>query len=132
MEALASVEDYTARYGEPADSGRATALLDDASALLLSAYEGFWGEDYAEGAHAAFDRSACAVCCMVVNRVLSAPAAMLGATQYSQGAGGYTASVSYGSALGEMYLGKSDLKRLGLDVQRMRVLTPIERGEVTE
>ena len=128
MEALASVEDYTARYGEPADSGRATALLDDASA----AYEGFWGEDYAEGAHAAFDRSACAVCCMVVNRVLSAPAAMLGATQYSQGAGGYTASVSYGSALGEMYLGKSDLKRLGLDVQRMRVLTPIERGEVTE
>ena len=31
-----------------------------------------------------------------------------------------------------MYLGKSDLKRLGLDVQRMRVLTPIERGEVTE
>ena len=128
MTAFATIEDYTARYGEPADSGRATALLDDASALLLSAYEGFWGE----GAHAAFDRSACAVCCMVVNRVLAAPAAMLGATQYSQGAGGYTASVSYGSALGEMYLGKSDLKRLGLDVQRMRVLTPIERGEVTE
>ena len=127
MTAFATIEDYTARYGEPADSGRATALLDDASALLLSAYEGFWGEDYAEGAHAAFDRSACAVCCMVVNRVLAAPAAMLGATQYSQGAGGYTASVSY-----EMYLGKSDLKRLGLDVQRMRVLTPYERGEVTE
>lgn len=132
MEALASVEDYTARYGEPSDAGRVTALLKDASALLLSAYEGFWGEGYAEGAHAAFDRAAAAVCCMVVNRVLSAPAAMLGATQYSQGAGGYTASVSYGSALGEMYLGKADLKRLGLDVQRMRVLTPIERGEVTE
>ena len=67
---------------------------------------------------------------MVVNRVLTAPAAFAGATQLSQGAGGYTASVSYGSALGEMYLGKSDLKRLGLDVQRMRVLTPIERDEV--
>lgn len=132
MTAFATIEDYTARYGEPADSERATALLDDASALLLSAYEGFWGEGYAEGAHAAFDRAAAAVCCMVVNRVLSAPAAMLGATQYSQGAGGYTASVSYGSALGEMYLGKADLKRLGLDVQRMRVLTPYERGEVTE
>ena len=132
MTAFATMEDYTARYGKPADSGRATALLDDASALLLSAYEGFWGEDYVAGEHAAFDRAAPAVCCLLVNRVLSAPAAMAGATQYSQGAGGYTASVTYGSALGEMYLGKADLKRLGLDVQSMRVLTPYERGEVTE
>lgn len=131
MEALASVEDYTARYGEPSDAGRVTALLKDASALLLSAYESNVG-DYERGKVAAFDRSAAAVCCLVVNRVLSAPAALAGAMQYSQGAGGYTASVSYGSALGEMYLGKSDLKRLGLDVQRMRVLTPYERGEVTE
>lgn len=132
MTSFASVDDYKARYGEPADSDRTGLLLEDASALLLSAYEGFWGEDYAEGAHSAFDRAACAVACMVVNRVLTAPAAFAGATQLSQGAGGYTASVSYGSALGEMYLGKSDLKRLGLNVQRMRVLTPYERGEVTE
>ena len=53
-----------------------------------------------------------------------------GATQYSQGAGGYTASVTYGSALGEMYLGKTDLKRLGLNAQVRRVLHPLERGEV--
>ena len=106
MTAFATIEDYTARYGEPADSERATALLDDASALLLSAYEGFWGEDYAEGAHAAFDRSACAVCCMVVNRVLAASAAMLGATQYSQGAGGYTASVSFAGAEAAFFLGR--------------------------
>ena len=72
------------------------------------------------------------MCCLLVNRVLSAPAAMAGAPQYSQGAGGYPASVTYGSALGEMYLGKSDLRRLGLTGQALGALTPLERGGVTE
>lgn len=98
---------------------------------MLSAYEDRIGE-YIEGACPAFDRAAPAVCCLLVNRVLSAPSAMAGATQYSQGAGGYTASVTYGSALGEMYLGKSDLRRLGLTGQALGALTPFERGGVTE
>ena len=76
--------------------------------------------------------AALAVCCLLVNRVLSAPAAMAGATQYSQGAGGYTTSVTYGSALGEMYLGKRDLRRLGLTGQALGALTPLERGGVAE
>lgn len=130
MEPLASVVDYTSRYGEPADSARAAVLLQDASNLVLAAYEERLGE-YTKGACPAFDRSAPAVCCLLVNRVLSAPAAMAGATQYSQGAGGYTASVTYGSALGEMYLGRSDLKRLGLTGQTLGALTPSERDEVS-
>lgn len=125
----ATVEDYAARYGEPGDRERAAVLLDDADSLLLAAYEDAIGE-YAEGKCPAFDRARTAVTCLIVNRVLSAPAAMAGATQYSQGAGGYTASVTYGSALGEMYLGKSDLKRLGLMGQRLGSLTPLERTEV--
>ena len=131
MEPLATIEDYRARYGDPADEVRAATLLSDASDLLMSAYESNVG-DYERGKVAAFDRSAAAVCCLVVNRVLSAPAALAGAMQYSQGAGGYTASVSYGSALGEMYLGKSDLKRLGLAGQTLGALTPLERDEVVE
>ncbi len=129
--ALATVEDYTARYGEPGDAERAALLLDDASNLMLSAFEDALG-DYAEGACAAFDRNACAVCCLVVNRVLTAPSALAGATQYSQGAGGYTASVTYGSALGEMYLGRSELKRLGLLTQSLGALTPLDRTERDE
>lgn len=124
MEPLATIEDYRARYGEPADAKRAATLLSDASDLLLSAYEARVGA-YERDKVAAFDRSAAAVCCLVVNRVLSAPAALAGATQYSQGAGGYTASVSYGSALGEMYLGKTDLKRLGLLDQSIGALHPV-------
>lgn len=124
MEPLATIEDYRSRHGEPADAARAKTLLEDASNLLLSAYEAHAG-GYKRGKLAAFDRSAPAVCCLVVNRVLSAPAALAGATQYSQGAGGYTASVSYGSALGEMYLGKTELKRLGLLEQSIGALSPV-------
>ena len=88
MEPLATIEDYRARYGDPTDEARAATLLSDASDLLMSAYESNVG-DYERGKVAAFDRSAAAVCCLVVNRVLSAPAALAGAMQYSQGAGGY-------------------------------------------
>lgn len=115
MEALATWADYALRYGEAgADVSRVEALLADATGLLLAAYERRYGETYGPGRHPAFDRSAPAVCCLVVNRVLCAPAALAGATQLSQGADGFSASVTYGSALGEMYLGRSDLRRLGL------------------
>lgn len=127
MDNFATVDDYSARYGEPGDKERAEVLLGDASALMLSAYEDFYGSEYAAGEHEAFDRSAKAVCCLLVNRVLAPPSALYGATSISQGGGGYTASVGYGSALGEMYLGKSDLKRLGLFGQVMRTLTPKEQ-----
>lgn len=40
--------------------------------------------------------------------------------------------MTYGSALGEMYLGKSDLRRLGLTGQVLGALTPLERGGVAE
>ena len=103
---FATVEDYKKRYGEPGDEERCKVLLSDATDQMLSAFEEVYGT-YQEGVCAAFDRNAAAVCCLLVNRVLSAPAAMAGAT-----------------------LGKTDLKRLGLNAQVRRVLHPLERGEV--
>lgn len=126
-ETLATPDDYAARFGAPADEARLAVLLADASAILLSAYERRYGTAYEAGAHPAFDRSAPAVACLIVNRVLSAPAALMGATQYSQTAGSYNASVTYGSAMGEMYLSKSDLKRLGLSGSVIRELRPVVR-----
>lgn len=125
---FATVDDYGKRYGQPGDADRCAVLLSDASNQMLSAFEEVYGT-YEEGVCAAFDRNAEAVCCLMVNRVLTAPSAMAGATQYSQGAGGYTASVTFGSAIGETYLGKTDLKRLGLNAQVFRTLHPLERGE---
>ena len=120
---FATVDDYAARYGAPGDEKRLEVLLQDASAYMLSAFEEVYGA-YEEGVCEAFDRGATSACCLLVNRVLSAPAAMAGATQYSQGAGGYTASITYGSALGEMYMGKSVREMLGLNAQVMRSLHP--------
>lgn len=127
MEPFATVEDYAARYGEPGDARRCAALLEDASAQMLSAFEAVYGP-YQEGVCAAFDRNAAPVCCLLANRVLSAPGVLSGATQYSQGAGGYTASVTFGSAMGEMYLGKTVREALGLDVQARRSLRPRMEG----
>lgn len=124
--ALASVSDYEDRYGDvdPSDRPRVATLLEDASALLLSAYERAFGAAYEEGAHPAFDRACAPVACRLVNGAVSAPEAFRGATQLTQGAGGYSASVTYGGAVGDMWLGKSDYDLLGLSSQALRVIMP--------
>ena len=127
MGPFASVEDYAVRYGQPGDAERCAALLADASNQVLSEFEAVYGP-YEEGVCPAFDRNAGAVCCLLANRVLSVPASLSGATQYSQGADGYTASVAFGGAVGEMYLGKSVREALGLNAQVRRALRPAERG----
>ena len=124
---FATVEQYAKRYGQPGDAERCDVLLQDASNQMLSAFEAVYGT-YEAGVCQAFDRNAEAVCCMLVNRVLKAPESLAGATQYSQGAGGYSASVTFGNAMGEMYLGKTVRATLGLDAQVRRAMTPIERG----
>ena len=109
----ATEADYAARYGEPAD-GRCAALLEDASALLDSEYLARYGTEWAEGEHPAFDRNACAVACAVVSRALSVPDGFQGATQYTQTAGSYSASMTMANPTADLYLTKSDRVRLGI------------------
>ena len=120
---FATVEDYALRYGEPGDAKRCEALLEDASNQMLSEFEATYGA-YREGICDAFDRNATAACCLLVRRVLGAPSMLSGATQYSQTAGSYSASVTFGAAMGEMYLGKTVRSMLGLDAQVRRSLRP--------
>lgn len=126
---LATVADYAARYGQPTDDARVAVLLADATDMLLALYESHFGAAYAQRAHLAFDRAAAAVCCAMVQRALKVPDGMVGATQYSQGGGGYTASVSFGGALGDLYVGKSEMRRLGLDGATMGVIQPLVRDD---
>lgn len=125
MDAFASVEDYTKRYGDVADSDRVEVILSDASDAMLNAYESSWGEAYQEGAHEQFDRSATAVCCAIAHRSLSVPAVFEGAGQYSQTAGSYNASITFSNPTGDIYLSKTELKRLGLYGQRIGAVMPI-------
>lgn len=123
-----SVEDYEARYGAPADEAVCRALLADASNLMLSAYESYVGEPWVSGRVPAFDRAFAQVACKLARNSLAVPEGFQGATQYSQGAGGYTASVTYGAALGDMWLGRADLRALGLAGTALRSLRPLVRG----
>lgn len=116
--------EYADRYGTPPDPGRVSALLSDACDMLLTAYEGRFGR-YVEGAHPAFDRGYKAVACSVVSRAVSVPDCFAGATQYSQTAGSYNASVTFANPTADLWLGKSDLRRLGLAGTRIGSIAPM-------
>lgn len=119
-----ALEEYAVRYGTPPDPERVSALLSDACDMLLTAYEGRWGH-YVEGAHAAFDRGYKAVACAVVSRAVNVPDCFAGATQYSQTAGSYNASVTFANPTADLWLGRSDLKRLGLAGTRIGSIAPM-------
>lgn len=119
-----TLEEYAARYGAPPDPERVSALLSDACDMLLTAYEGRWG-CYVRGAHTAFDRGYKAVACSVVSRAVNVPDCFAGATQYSQTAGSYNASVTFANPTADLWLGKSDLRRLGLTGTRIGSIAPM-------
>lgn len=118
--------DYERRYGEGGD--RVAAILADASAAMAAEYEAHWGEPWEPGARPSFDRAAEGVCCALARRALSAPAGFEGASQYSRTAGPYSASVTLANPTGDIYLGKSDLRRLGLTGSVRRSLRPMIGG----
>lgn len=126
---LATLDDYSSRYGAPTDPGRVEALLADASDALLTEYESYWGSPHEPGAHPEFDRSAPAVCCAMVHRALAAPDQLAGATQLSQTAGSYSASVTLPSPGGDLYVGRSDRRRLGLSGCRVGSIAPMTIGD---
>ena len=119
-----TLEEYASRYGTPSDPERVSALLSDACDMLLTAYESRWG-GYAAGEHPAFDRGYRAVACAVVSRAVSVPDCFAGATQYSQTAGSYNASVTFAYPTADLWLGKSDLRRLGLAGMRIGSIAPM-------
>lgn len=123
-----TLEEYASRYGTPSDPDRVAALLSDACDMLLTAYERRWGA-YVKGAHAAFDRGFKAVACSIVSRAVNVPEGFAGATQYSQTAGTYNASVTFANPTADLWLGKSDLRRLGLAGMRIGSIAPMVGGD---
>ncbi len=89
IEPFATVDDYTQAYGSVADASRLEALLTRATGYLLAKLG-----DYTPEEDEVLDLNLSTVCCSMVNRALSVPDGMGGVSQYSQTAGGYSASVS--------------------------------------
>ncbi len=119
-----TLQEYAARHGTPSDPARVSVLLSDACDMLLTAYEVRWG-GYVVGEHPAFDRSYGAVACAAVNRAVSVPDCFAGPTQYSQTAGSYSGSVTFANPTADLWLGKSDLRRLGLAGMRIGSIAPM-------
>lgn len=119
---FATVEDYEARYGSPAPEN-AAAVIADANDAVLGAYLRANGS-YEQGRNPVFDLNAKAVACAIAHRALSAPAGYAGASQYSQTAGPYSASLTFANPNGDVYIGRSELKRLGLAGTRIHSIAP--------
>lgn len=104
MAAHAFFNDYAARYAaEPADMARITVLLEDASAIIDSMLSGGTAPE------ALLTSTACAM----VNRAMAA-ADMGGISQYSEGAIGMTASVTFANPHGDLYLTQAEKNALGI------------------
>ena len=104
MAAYALFNDYAARYAaDYADEARITVLLEDASAIIDSMLSGGTAPE------ALLTSTACAM----VNRAMAA-ADMGGISQYSEGAAGMTASVTYANPHGDLYLTQVEKDALGI------------------
>lgn len=113
MSALATLEDYEARYGATSEPARVEVLLNDASNYVKALYLEEWGFEYLEGDSDVFAQNAPAVVCAIVSRVVNTPAGLEGVSQASQTAGSYNASFTYANPTGDFYLTKTDKARLG-------------------
>ena len=122
MRSFAFVADYERRYGPVDDTERIGAFLEDASVFIAS-QPGFSPCEGNEAMAAALN----AITCSLVNRKVTA-GEYAGLSQMSQGAGGYTASVSVYNPSGDYYLTKQERRVLGLAGGRVGMTDPYRGG----
>lgn len=123
--AYAEVSDIETRWRDLStdEEARATALIDDASAMLAELV------DIRDG-----DEQQLAllkiVCCNMVIRAMSASEYdAFGASQMSMTAGPYTQQFTYANPSGDMYLTKMEKRLLGVTSSYIRSIRPMMRGD---
>ena len=123
--AFALVSDIEARWRDlsTAEEGRASVLIDDASAML----EQLVDVDASDAKQAALLKT---VCCNMVIRAMSASEAdTFGASQMSITAGPYTQQMTYANPSGDMYLTKMEKRLLGVTSGYIGSIRPMMAGE---
>lgn len=122
MDAFATEYDYMLRYGAADGCADLATLLSDATAFIAS-QPGFVRNTDDETQAANLVRITCAV----VHRSLSA-GALAGIQSYSEGAVGYTASVTPYNPSGDFYLTKAERRSLGISGGRVGMTDPYGCG----
>lgn len=124
MEALASPSDLEKRWRALTDTEkpRAEVLLLDATAKIVS---------MCKSAGVAIDETdeiqahnLKAVTCEMVKRAMLSSVDNAPATSYTQGAGGYTETISYANPTGDLYLTSAEKILLGIKAQRIFSIRP--------
>lgn len=119
MAALASLQDLQARWRplSVVEQERASALLGDASALVRGAVPGL--DSRLEADPPTFDADLVKlVVCGIVKRAMVVGPDAEGVASSQQGAGPFQVTQTFGNPMGEVYLSKSDRRKLGLTRQR--------------
>lgn len=129
MEPFATVEDYRLRYpGDETPDDVLTECLMDATDVISAELDEH-DIDYADPSES-FTERLMRVCRQVAHRALGGSGGSddsdipFGATQMSQMAQQFQATVSFGNPYGDVFLTESERKRLGIGAARACVLSP--------
>ena len=123
MKAFASVEDYEARYGDADEPEILAEILMDATREIAAALDkaNISYSDVSEDFAARLMQACRSMAYRAMGDDTDVP---LGATQYSQGAGGYTKQFTFSNPYSELYISKAERRLLGLDVAKIGFTVP--------
>lgn len=124
---FATVSDYEAKYGEVADAERLQVWLDDVTTYLTKLLGNRY--DATDEAQAAALRVVCRDC---THRAFESNAPGFGVSNYSQSANGFTESMTYANATGDIYVTKNERKMLGIGGMSAGYLKPTLAAAVRE
>lgn len=129
MEPFANAEAYRALYDTSQDDARLAALLGRASRDMASELRSA-GVDFSQP-NADFAADLADVACAMVHRALGDDGAddddMLipfGASQFSRGAGSYTASATLANPYGDLFMTEAERRKLGIGLPKAEVVSP--------
>lgn len=122
---FASVADYEAKYGSVDDAAILRAWLDDATAYLTALLGSSYDPD--DAGQAALLRT---VCRDMAHRAFAGAAPGYGVSSYAQGANGFTESLSFANAMGDLYLTKAEKALLGIGAQQVGWYEPCVQPEI--
>lgn len=123
--AYAEVSDIEARWRELStdEESRATALIDDASAMLAELV------DIRDGDEQQAELLKIVCCNMVIRAMSASEFDAFGASQMSMTAGPYTQQWTYSNPSGDMYLTKMEKRLLGVTSGYIGTIRPMMAGE---
>ena len=124
MEPFATVGQYEARYGDVDDQDILQEILMEATREIFAARDRA-GIDYQEPNETYSDRLMQACRSMAFRAMGQADAELpYGVTQFSEGAGDFSSSLSFRNPYGEVYISKAERHLLGLGAAKAKFVYP--------